>query len=170
MLLWLLSWQKKGYTVMHESETNFMQMFSHYQLICLPISLHETKQQVWNHTVRDGACLLKRWLESPFRLIAANCAFLEHLYYEMAAKTSFHWHRSVCLAAWAVPFILESLMEGHNWGLNQFVVIPQRSTIDCFLSLFAEAGLDLPPFEMSRSRPLSQVNLFRWRHFPFLSV
>jgi hypothetical protein len=44
-----------------------------------------------------------------------------------------------------------------NWVLNQFVVITQRSIIVCFLSLFAEAGLNLPPFEMTCSKSPSQL-------------
>jgi hypothetical protein len=50
---------------------------------------------------------------------------------------------------------LQSLMEGHNWFLNQFVEIPWRSIIVCFLSLSVKAGLNLPPFEISCS----------WLHF-----
>jgi hypothetical protein len=39
---------------------------------------------------------------------------------------------------------LESLMEGHNWFLNQFLrfLWDQSSIIDCFLSLFAKASLN----------------------------
>ena len=50
---------------------------------------------------------------------------------------------------------LESLMEGHNWFLTQFVEIPRWSIIDSFISLSAKAGLYLPPFEISCSWPLS---------------
>ncbi len=39
--------------------------------------------------------------------------------------------------------IHESLMEGHNWFLNQFVQITKRSVIVCFLSLLEKAGLSL---------------------------
>ncbi len=46
---------------------------------------------------------------------------------------------------------LESLVEGHNWFLNQFVEIPRRSIIVCFSSLSAKAVLNLPPFEISCS-------------------
>ncbi len=35
---------------------------------------------------------------------------------------------------------LESFMEGHNWFLSQFVEIPRRSIMVCFLSLSVKAG------------------------------
>jgi hypothetical protein len=44
---------------------------------------------------------------------------------------------------------LESLVEGHNWFLNQFVEIPRRSVIVFFFALSAKAGLNLSPFEIS---------------------
>jgi hypothetical protein len=46
---------------------------------------------------------------------------------------------------------LESLVEGHKWFLNQFVEIPRRSIIVCFLSLSAKAGWNLSQFEISCS-------------------
>jgi hypothetical protein len=48
---------------------------------------------------------------------------------------------------------LESLAEGYNMFLNQFFEIPRRLQyiIVCFLSLSANAGLNLPPFEISCS-------------------
>jgi hypothetical protein len=39
---------------------------------------------------------------------------------------------------------LESLVDGHNWVLNQFVEIPLRSIIVCYLSLLAKAGIKPP--------------------------
>jgi hypothetical protein len=47
----------------------------------------------------------------------------------------------------------ESLMEGHNSFLNQFVEIPRRSIIVFFLSLLAKPGLHLLPFEINCSWP-----------------
>ncbi len=52
---------------------------------------------------------------------------------------------------------LENLVEGHNWFLNQFVEIPRRSVIVCFLSLSAKAGLNLSSFEISCSWPPSRA-------------
>ncbi len=52
----------------------------------------------------------------------------------------------------------ESLMEGHNWFLNQFFEIHRRSIIVCFLSLSAKAGLNLPPFRSSCSWPPSLIS------------
>jgi hypothetical protein len=46
-----------------------------------------------------------------------------------------------------------SLWSDKNWFLNQFVEIPWRSIIVCYLSLSANAGLNLPPFEISCSWP-----------------
>ncbi len=43
------------------------------------------------------------------------------------------------------------IVVGHNWVLNQFVEIPRRSIIFCFLSLSAKAGFNLSPFEISCS-------------------
>jgi hypothetical protein len=54
---------------------------------------------------------------------------------------------------------LESLMEGQNWFLNKYDEIPRRSIIVCFVSLSAKAGLNLPPFEISCSWPLSRRKL-----------
>jgi hypothetical protein len=54
---------------------------------------------------------------------------------------------------------LESLVEGQNWFLNQFVQIPRRSIIVCFLFLSKKAGLNLPPFEISCSWPPSPVSI-----------
>ena len=48
-------------------------------------------------------------------------------------------------------YSLESLMEGHNWFLNQFVKIPRRSIIVYFSSLLAKAGLNHTLFEISCS-------------------
>ncbi len=45
----------------------------------------------------------------------------------------------------------ESRIEGHNLFLNQFVEIPRRSIIVCFLSLLVKDGLNLPPIEISCS-------------------
>jgi hypothetical protein len=39
-------------------------------------------------------------------------------------------------------------MEEPNWFLIQFVEIPLRSIIVCFLSISAKASLNLPPFEI----------------------
>jgi hypothetical protein len=36
---------------------------------------------------------------------------------------------------------LESLVEGYNWFLNQFVEIPRRCIVVCFLTLSAKTGL-----------------------------
>ncbi len=46
---------------------------------------------------------------------------------------------------------LENLMEGHNWGLNQFFEIPRRSIVVCFLSLLTKGVLNLPPFKIACS-------------------
>jgi hypothetical protein len=54
---------------------------------------------------------------------------------------------------------LESLMEGHNWFLSQFVEIPRRSIVVCFLSLSAKAGLNLTLFEINSSCPTSQKKI-----------
>ncbi len=51
-------------------------------------------------------------------------------------------------AAATKAYSLESLMEGHNSFLNQFVEIPRKSIIVCFLSLSAKASLNLPTFEI----------------------
>jgi hypothetical protein len=42
------------------------------------------------------------------------------------------------LYAYIRAYSLEILMEGHNWFLNQFVEIPRRSIMVCFLSLTAK--------------------------------
>jgi hypothetical protein len=44
---------------------------------------------------------------------------------------------------------LENLVEGYNWFLNQFVEIPRRSIIVCFLSLSAKAGFKPLTFDRS---------------------
>ena len=48
---------------------------------------------------------------------------------------------------------IESLVEGHYWILPSLLKI---SSLICSLSLLAKAGLNLSPFEISRSWPLSQ--------------
>ncbi len=45
------------------------------------------------------------------------------------------------------------LQSPHNLFLNQFVEIPRRSIIVCFLSLLLKDGLNPPPFEISCSWP-----------------
>ncbi len=55
----------------------------------------------------------------------------------------------ICSSAFFRAHSLESLIEGHNRFLNQFVKISQRSNIVCFFSLSAKAGLNLPPLEIS---------------------
>jgi hypothetical protein len=50
------------------------------------------------------------------------------------------------------PTVLnESLMEGHNWFINQFVEIPQIQTLSASYLFLAKAGLMVPPFENSGS-------------------
>ncbi len=51
---------------------------------------------------------------------------------------------------------LESLMEGHNWFLNQLVRISRRSIIVCFVFLLAKVGLNRTLFEISCSWPPAQ--------------
>jgi len=64
------------------------------------------------------------------------------------------------LYAYIWAYSLESLMDGHNWFLNQFVEIPRRSIMVCFLSLSAKAGLNFPTFDNSCSWPPSRYIYF----------
>ncbi len=70
--------------------------------------------------------------------------------YLFLKKTCFHATKSE-------PRSLESLMEEQNWFLNHFDEIPRRSIIFLFLS--PKADLNLPPFEISCSWPLSRRKL-----------
>ncbi len=66
--------------------------------------------------------------------------------------------------------LLELLMEWHNLFLKQFVEIPRRSIIVCFLSLSANAGRNLPTFEISCSWPPSPTAVTQRRAPPTLRV
>jgi hypothetical protein len=69
----------------------------------------------------------------------------------MCGNHATHWYRARCL---------ESLVQGFNGFLNQFGEIPRRSIIVCSLSLSAKASLNLSPFEISCSCPLSQDTVY----------
>jgi hypothetical protein len=69
--------------------------------------------------------------------------------------------------SWSVP---EGLVEGHNWFLNQFVEIPRRSIIVCFLPLSAKACLNLLSrdgwLSCLRTCLLREPSGFESRHLP----
>ncbi len=62
---------------------------------------------------------------------------------------------------------LESLMEGHNWFLNQFVKIPRRSIIVYFSSLLAKACLKGHGNEADFLGFLQKLGLHRSLTLPF---
>ncbi len=92
--------------------------------------------------------------------VAVNAKNIKKLYFSLRQKyqePSFITLALYSLGPYGVlqeptePIVSKALLEGYNWFLNQFVTIPRRSIIVCFLSLVAKAGLNHPPFEMSCS-------------------
>jgi hypothetical protein len=54
-----------------------------------------------------------------------------------SSETLIGWktRKTTYIPLWDRVRSLESLMTGQNWFLNQFVEIPRRSIVVCFLSL-----------------------------------